>query len=110
MFVMTGACATAGGIAVENRHVLRVLADLLNARGSELIIHSFLEADGDRPLFLPGSITFRGFSGDKMRFVLALLRRAVSRPLFIFDHVTLAKPLLPLIAARLVRVVIFAHG
>jgi phosphatidylinositol alpha-1,6-mannosyltransferase len=110
IFVITGACATAGGIAVENRHVLRVLTDLLNTRRDELTIFSFLEATSDRPLFLPRSVTFRGFTGNKVQLSLALLWQSIRRPRFVFDHVTLAKPLLPVIALRLVRVVIFAHG
>ncbi len=39
-----------------------------------------------------------------------LLRKAVGRPVFILDHVTLAKPLLPLMMARAIPVAIFAHG
>src|SRR5438046_386386 len=107
---MTGAFATAGGIAVENRHVLRVLTHLLHERRIELTILSFLEADSDRPLFLPRSVTFRGFGGNKLRLSFALLLQSIRRPRFVFDHVSLVKPLVPLIALRLVRVVIFAHG
>jgi phosphatidylinositol alpha-1,6-mannosyltransferase len=107
---MTGAYATGGGIAVENRHVLRVLTHLLHEQRFELTILSFLEADSDRPLFLPRSVTFRGFRGNKLRLSFGLLRQSIRRPKFIFDHVTLAKPLVPLIALGLVRVVIFAHG
>jgi len=107
---MTGACATTGGIAVENRHILHVLTQLVGGGRFQITVLSFLENHRDRAPFLPHSVTFRGFAGNKVRFALALLRQVISRPLFIFDHVALAKPLLPFVALGLVRVVIFAHG
>ena len=107
---MTGAYAMPGGIAIVNRHLLRVLSTLVEARPLRLTVLSFLEQDGDRPPFLPASVRFRGFGGGKGRFAFVLLRQALARPTFIFDHVTLAKPLLPLIATRVLRTVIFAHG
>ena len=110
IFVMTGACATPGGIAAENRHTLRVLAQLAPKHFFRLTVLSFLERDVDRAPFLPPSVLFRGFAGSKLRLALALWRHALARPLFVFDHVTLAKPLLPLIVIGSLRAVIFAHG
>lgn len=110
IFVMTGACATPGGIAAANRNILPVLADLTAERNVRLTVLSFLEGDADRPESLPDATTFRGFRGNKVRLGFALLRYGLTRPLFVFDHVTLAKPLLPLIATRWIRPVVFAHG
>jgi hypothetical protein len=39
---MTGACATPGGIAVENRHILHVLARLAEERAAQITAPSFL--------------------------------------------------------------------
>lgn len=107
---MTGACGTPGGIAAENRHLLRVLAGLSEERGAGVTVLSFVERNEDRAPFLPEAVGFRGFAGSKGRLALALWRQALKRPLFIFDHVTLAKPLLPLIVTRIIRPLIFAHG
>jgi phosphatidyl-myo-inositol dimannoside synthase len=110
VFVITGACATSGGIATHNRQILRVLASLTNERSLLLTVFSLLESNEDRPTFLPSSTSFRGFDGSKIELSCALVRCAISCPLFIFDHVTLALPLLPLIVLRAIRAVIFAHG
>ena len=110
IFVMTGACVTPGGIAAVNRHTLRVLAQLALKHSFRLTVLSFLERDVDRAPFLPPSVIFCGFAGNKPRLALALWRHAIERPVFVFDHVTLAKPLLPLILMNGVRTVIFAHG
>ena len=110
VFVMTGACATPGGIATENRHLLRVLARLSEERRLGVTVLSFLEGNEDRAPFLPEAVGFRGFAGSKLRLALALWRHMLKRPVFIFDHVTLAKPLLPLVVMRIIRAVILAHG
>jgi phosphatidyl-myo-inositol dimannoside synthase len=110
IFVMTGACATPGGIAAENRHTLRVLAQLSLKHSVRLTVLSFLERDIDRAPFLPATVMFRGFTGSKLRLAVAMWRQVLARPLFVFDHVTLAKPLLPLIVMHGLRPVIFAHG
>jgi phosphatidylinositol alpha-1,6-mannosyltransferase len=110
IFVMTGACATPGGIAAENRHTLRVLAQLTLKHSLRLTVLSFLERDIDRAPFLPATVMFRGFTGSKFRLAVAIWRQVLARPLFVFDHVTLAKPLLPLIVMHGIRPVIFAHG
>ena len=107
---MTGAWATPGGIAAENRHTLRVLTQLTLKHSFRVTVLSFLERDIDRAPFLPATVMFRGFTGSKLRLALALWRQAFARPLFVFDHVTLAKPLLPLIVLHGIRPVIFAHG
>jgi phosphatidyl-myo-inositol dimannoside synthase len=107
---MTGACVTTGGIATVNRHILSVLAHLARKPNLAVTLLSYLERDVDLPPLFPASVKFRGFGGSKIRLGLVLLREAFARPTFIFDHVTLAKPLLPLIVTRSVRSVIFAHG
>jgi phosphatidylinositol alpha-1,6-mannosyltransferase len=106
----TGASATAGGIAAVNRNVLCALSALADEYSFRLSALSFLEKEFDRPTFLPASVRFRCFQSDKLRFAFAILRHVVTCPLFVFDHVTLAKPLLPLIATQAVRAVILAHG
>ena len=107
---MTGACATPGGIAAANLNVLHALADLSSLTGARLSVLSYLERAADRPPFLPDSVEFMAFGGSKPRFTLELLRRVGQRPLFVFDHVTLCVPLLPLSAAGAARTVTFAHG
>jgi phosphatidylinositol alpha-1,6-mannosyltransferase len=109
-FAITGAYATAGGIAVVNRQILHVLARISEERSTDITVLSFLELDRDRPPFLPRAVKFRGFGGSKLRFSFALWRHALSRPVWIFDHVTLAKPILLLAIAGYLRPIIFAHG
>lgn len=110
VFAMTGCRALAGGIAGANANALLALSALALERRSHLAVLSYLEADQDRPDFLPPEVAFLGFRGEKLRFVRAVLSLAVRRPLFCFDHVTLAPPLLPFAALGLVRSVILAHG
>ena len=107
---MTGACATPGGIAAANLNVLHALVDLSRLTGARLSVLSYLEQPSDRPSFLPASAEFKAFAGNKPRFTLELFRRVRHRPLFVFDHVTLSVPLLPLSAAGAARTVTFAHG
>lgn len=110
LFAMTGAQNLFGGIATSNLNVLRALIELAEERDCRLTVYSFLENDSDRPCFAPAWMRFKGFDGSKFRFVWKLLSVAAMRPTFVFDHVTLALPLLPLAAAGLIETVIFAHG
>jgi phosphatidylinositol alpha-1,6-mannosyltransferase len=107
---MTGAGAVPGGIASHNQNILPALVRVAQERGLELTVLSFLENDEDRLACLPATAKFRGFAGNKARLALALVARAFARPLFVFDHVTLAQPLMPLMVVGAVRAVIFAHG
>jgi glycosyltransferase involved in cell wall biosynthesis len=110
VFGMTGACATPGGIATANLNVLHALVDLSKTTGARLSILSYLEQASDRPPFMPVSVEFKAFAGSKSRFTLDLLSRVRHRPLFVFDHVTLSAPMLPLSVTGIARTVIFAHG
>lgn len=107
---MTGAAAIGGGIGVVNRHLLQVLGDIHEKAGLRIVVLSFLEFNADRPQSLPAGIIFRGFNGNKFRFAAELFRQLLARPVFVFDHVTLVKPLLPFLPIRMARTVIFAHG
>jgi glycosyltransferase involved in cell wall biosynthesis len=110
--VITGAAATTGGIATQNLNNLRALVALTEARGMGLAVLSMHEKDVDRPSFLPAGATFRGFSGNKRRLAASLAMEGIrkGRKLMVFDHVTLALPVLPHVMSGLVRTVVFAHG
>jgi phosphatidylinositol alpha-1,6-mannosyltransferase len=110
VFAMTGAARTPGGIAAVNAGILEALGDLVAAGHTSLTVLSLLEDDGARPPALPSGVVFRGFRGRRVAFVAALVRTLARRPLVLFDHVTLALPVLPFAAAGLVKTVIFAHG
>jgi phosphatidylinositol alpha-1,6-mannosyltransferase len=111
IFVMTGAYGISGGIATVNKNILYALLDLTqNHPSCSLKVLSFLESSQHRPSYLPNSVIFKGFSGNKSLLSLELLRDIFSNSLFIFDHVTLALPLLPFATLKLVKIVIFAHG
>lgn len=110
IFAMTGAGATPGGIAALNLNILHALVELVEEYGVRLSVLSFLEQDSDRPPFLPSSIPFRGFRGNKIDYSSALVGAAVRRPVVFFDHVSLSLPVLPLVAAGLIRSVLLAHG
>ena len=110
LFVMTGAEAVSGGIATLNLNILHVLGELAEERNLALRVFSYFEQDLDRPEFLPSRVKFRGFRGNRRALVGALLRAAGSRPIMVFDHVTIALPVLPLAAIGLVKTAIFAHG
>lgn len=110
VFAMTGARGLTGGIAVANLNILHALIELAGERGGGLTVLSFLEGPHDRPEFLPRWVGFEVFGANRWRFGARLLRAAVGRPAFCFDHVRLAVPLLPLAAAGVVRTVIFCHG
>jgi phosphatidylinositol alpha-1,6-mannosyltransferase len=110
VFVMTGATATYGGIAAANLNTLHALLKLTSDRDLGLQIFCLNETDTDRPRFLPPEIIFRAFSGDKIRFSLALMRSFSRDTLYVFDHVRLALPLLPFLALGQGACVISAHG
>lgn len=109
-FAMTGAQALTGGIARSNFNVLGALIELAAETNSRLTILSFLEKNSDRPVFAPAWVHFKGFDGKKGRFAWELLSGAMRRSILVFDHVTLALPVLPLAAAGLIKTIIFAHG
>ncbi len=110
VFTMTGACGLSGGIATANLNILQALVDLLGARGGRLSVLSFLETNSDRPPLLPEWVSYDAFEGSKLALATRTLRFAPFRPLYVFDYVGLALPLLPLAASGLVKTVIFAHG
>ena len=110
VFTMTGACALPGGIATLNLNILRALNDLAEERKMRLTVLSYLEKDTDRPDFLPAPVNFHGFDGNKPALVRALIQAAWPRPVFCFDHVTVALPVLPFATTGLVKTIIFAHG
>jgi phosphatidylinositol alpha-1,6-mannosyltransferase len=111
IFVMTGAYGISGGIATVNKNILNALLDLIqNNPSCSLKVLSLLESSQHRPSYLSNSVIFKGFSGNKSLLSLELLRDIFSNSLFIFDHVTLALPLLPFATLKLVKTVIFAHG
>ena len=110
VFVMTGATGIPGGIATLNLNILRVLVQLAEARGMRFSVFSYLETEEDRPDFLPPDVKFRSFQGNKRALVAALLKASCSRPILVFDHVTLALPVLPFAVAGMVKTIIFVHG
>lgn len=110
LFAMTGARGLCGGIATANLNVLYALIELALEGDAGLTVFSFLEKESDRADFLPPWVKFKAFQGSKPLFAMQLLREALGRPVFCFDHVRLALPLLPLVASRVVKTVIFAHG
>lgn len=110
LFAMTGCRGYCGGIASANLNVLHALVGLARERGAGLTVFSLLEKESDRPEFLPRWVRFRAFQGNRGLFAVNLLRETVGRPIFCFDHVRLAFPLVPFAAARVVKTVIFAHG
>ena len=107
---MTGALGLPGGIAAANLNVLHALGDLAAAQGLRWTALSLLEEPRHRPPFLSPETAYRPFGGSRVGFATALLKHAASRPLFVFDWIGLARPVLPLAFARFARTVIFAHG
>lgn len=105
---VVGVGPTPGGIAAVSRNLLLAIQSRSGAAGA-LEVLSFLERDTDRPEWLTQTARFQGFEGRRWAFSLALLRRAFRRR-FIFDHVTLALPLLPLMAVGWTRASVMAHG
>lgn len=110
VFTMTGALRVPGGIATLNLNILLALSKLAVETQSALVVLSYLESADARPPFLADQVRFHGLRGSKLRLLGILLREAWGRPLLIFDHVTLALPVLPLAVLGLARTLIFAHG
>src|SRR5262245_50362516 len=95
VFGMTGALGTPGGIAAANLTILHALGDISSARDVGLTILSLLESDKDRPPFLPAKAKYVACHGSRTGFAAQLLSHAARKPLFIFDLVGLARPLIP---------------
>lgn len=110
VFGYTGAVQTTGGIANVNRSILRVLETWgAPLRGQLVCLH---EDESGRPEFCSlDGIDYVGCRGSKNEFAQILLRHA-ARPgtRILFDHVTLATPVLPLAMAGWCRTGIVAHG
>lgn len=110
IFVMTGMIGFTGGMASLNRNLLLALVELAQAHHIPLRVLSYIEDESHRPPFLPSSVVFEPFHHIKRELFKREVALAFTRPLFICDHVSLAFPLLPFVAARWVQTVIYAHG
>lgn len=110
LFGMTGAYGVPGGIATANRNTLRALLQLSETSSLPLVVLSLHEGEEARPAFLPDGVRFRGFRGQRASFSLALAAGSLRARLVCLDHVTLGRPLLPLVRWGLARTAIFAHG
>lgn len=110
IFAMTGAWGLHGGIASANRNVVLALADAARESGRAMHVLSLHETPSARPTLLAPEMTFEAFAGRRERCALRLLARTRPGAVVVFDHVTLALPLLPLAATGIARTVIFAHG
>ena len=110
VFGMTGAVGLPGGIASANLNLLMALQELAEARQKNFRVFSYLERDDSRPAFLAPRFEFKGMDGSKPRYAAGVLSQSWKRPLYVFDHVGLALPMLALARSGLVRTVIFAHG
>lgn len=109
-FVQTGATGVTGGIAALNLNVLHALVDLPEECAIKLHVLSYMERDEDRPDFLPPRVEFVGYRKNKGALATRLVRASLRRPVFLFDHVTLALPVLPFAATGWVDTLIYAHG
>ena len=107
---MTGAWKMTGGVAAVNIQILRTLCELENEGRIFLKVLSFTEDHAARPPFLPERVAFRAFEGSKSRLAASMLRNAIGRPIFFFDYLRLALPVLPLACLRAANMVVFAHG
>ena len=107
---MTGATGLSGGIARANLNVLHALADVAEAGGLALHVISLHEDDRHRPSMLPSGTIFLGCRGNKLLYALRVWRSLGRDTLYVFDHVRLAMPALPMMLAGLARVVVMAHG
>ena len=111
IFSITGAGSIDGGIANSNHNIIHALISLSKEKGYGLCILSYLESDNDRLDYLPESVHFEGFKGNKLKFILTLFGKSfTNRGLFLFDHVSLANAALPFVLTRRIKSVIFAHG
>lgn len=103
---VAGIGAIPGGIATASRNVAEAL---IAARGaSNVEVLSLL--DRDRPDWLAPDVTFLGFAGSRPRMALALAAAATRRRSLVFDHVTLAVPVLPFAWSGWTRIAVLAHG
>lgn len=111
VFAMTSSAESGGGIAAVNRLMIPAVARFAAERNIQLTVLSMQGTDRDRPQELLPHQIFRAFGDRRTAFALELLRAwRTSRPLFVFERVGLARPLLPLAACGLARTVLFAHG
>ena len=110
MFAMTGATGTAGGISTSNLNVLHALNALSYQSRRRLVVLSLHEYDHDRPDFLDGEATFIGFRGSKWRYAIRLMMLFRRNGFYVFDHVRLGLPLVPMALLGFRDFVILAHG
>ena len=108
VIAITAAESVTGGIAEVNRNILRVVGDL--HKNCKVEILSLHENNRDRPKYLPPQVKFSGCEGNKLLFSLLLIRYSLRRSFFIFDHVTLALPVLPFAMVGILKTMIVAHG
>lgn len=107
---MTGAESLQGGIATANKNSLRATIKVAVALDRRLIVVSLLEPQKARPHYLPANAEFVGCDRSKLIFSRKLLIAALKGSWFIFDHVTLALPVLFFAAIGWCKTVIIAHG
>ena len=107
---MTGASGIDGGIAKSNLNIIKVLSTLALKNKIDLSIFSLLEKDTDKPESLSNDVIFNAFFKNKYSYSTNLIKNISNNTLFIFDHVSLALPLLPFAISGMAKTVIFAHG
>jgi phosphatidylinositol alpha-1,6-mannosyltransferase len=110
VFAMTGAAGTSGGIASSNLNVLRVLESLSNRAGRRLVVLSLHESERDRPDFLGDGTDFIGFQGGRWAYSVRLITLFRRGRFYLFDHVRLGLPLVPMASFGFRNFVILAHG
>jgi phosphatidyl-myo-inositol dimannoside synthase len=110
VYAMTGAEGVCGGIATANKNSLRAVISVAKEHGYRLSVVSLHESASARPSYLPSEFTFYGCSGYKVKFAAKIVGLGLLRACFIFDHVTLALPVFPLVMLGWCRSVIIAHG
>lgn len=110
VLAMTGAAATPGGIASSNLNVLQTLSALSKRSGRRLVVLSLHEHDSDRPEFLDEQSMFVGFRGSKWAYALRLISSFRRTGFYVFDHVRLGLPLVPMIFFGFRGFVVLAHG
>jgi glycosyltransferase involved in cell wall biosynthesis len=110
VFTMSGACGVSGGVAAVNLNILHALVDIVKNNGLRLTVFSYLEKKNDRPRFLPAQVVFRAFHKNRLSLAKALIMFAYEKPVYFFDYIRLALPILPFAVTNIVKVIIFAHG
>jgi len=110
VFAMTGAAGLHGGIAVVNLNIIIALVAIARAHNVLLTVLAYHEKDDDRPASLPDGVEYRAFRSNRYAMAMDLWRRSSDKPLFVFDHVNVARALLPLALLGHSRTAIFAHG